>query len=141
MEYVIYEAKEKLIDVKKEIHFLNNYTQLINQHHNNLIFETEITGDHENLKISPLLLAGFIDNIAEKNVENEKRRFKLRLQFSGKEMTLEITRDSGKGSLASSMQDETLLRRLKELYPGRFSVSNSTKPDFFKLTIQLDEER
>ena len=155
MEYVIYEAKEKLIDVKKEIHFLNNYTQLINQQGNNLTFETEVSGDQENLKISPLLLAGFIDKLAEENVEKENRLYKLRLQFSGKEMTLDITGNLPAGpayrtgrqtgpeqkSLATSMQDETLLRRLEDLYPGRFSVNSTAKNNFFKLTIMLDEER
>jgi Histidine kinase len=31
MEYVIYESREKLIDVSKEIHFLNHYVELINR--------------------------------------------------------------------------------------------------------------
>ena len=141
MEYVIYEAKEKLIDVKKEILFLNNYTRLINQQDNNLIFETEVSGDHENLKISPLLLAGFIDKMAEENAEKEKRLYKLRLQFFGNEMTLEISRTPENEQLGLSRHDETLLRRLTELYPGRFSISDSTKIDFFILTIKLDEER
>ena len=55
MEYVIYEAKEKLIDVKKEINFLYNYTQLINQQDSNIVVEIEVSGDHTLLKISPFI--------------------------------------------------------------------------------------
>jgi len=140
MEYVIYEAKEKLIDVKKEIQFLYNYTQLINQQDSNIVFEIEVAGEQELLKISPLLLAGFIDKIAGENNISGKRVYKIGLQFTGNEMLLEIHGNPENENISSVMQDEDLNRRLTELYPGRFLVSNSTEGTSFKLILILDEE-
>jgi len=137
MEYVIYEAKERLIDVKKEIQFLNNYTRLINQQDNNVRFETAISGEHDKLKISPLLLAGFVDKIAGAN-NGKETVYHIHLQFSGNEMITEINRNGDLG-VAAWLPDEETYRRLRELYGDKFLFSDPANG--FKLSILLDEER
>ncbi len=138
MEYVIYEAKEKLIDIKKEIQFLNNYTRLINQQGNGVIFETDVSGEHDQLKISPLLLTGFVDRIAGDNEGRGKMVYTIQLQFSGNEMLTTIRR-SEQGNKPILILDGDIKKRLDELYGGKFSVSN--EPNEFKLRLVLDEER
>ncbi len=142
MEYVIYEAKEKLIDVKKEVHFLGNYIHLINQQpDNNIRFEMEITGDHDKLKIAPLLLAGFIDKVMAVDNNGEIRVCKMQLHFTGYEMQLDINGDTRKGNTSLLLPEDALYLRLKELYPGRFSLNNTNGNGQFKLSLKLDEER
>ena len=64
MEYVIYEARETQIEMRKEIQFLSNYIQLINQQEgSNVQLELEYGEGYEKLKIAPLLLTGLIDSI------------------------------------------------------------------------------
>lgn len=140
MEYVIYEAKEKLIDVKKEIQFLNNYTQLLNQQNNTAKFETETSGNYDKLKISPLLLAGFIDKMNTEDHAAGERLYRMQLRFSGKEMVMIVDEDSGNDNMLLLQQDDDLYRRLTELYPGKFSFSNSTGNGLLKLSITLYEE-
>ncbi len=139
MEYVIYEAKEKLIAVKKEINFLNNYIQLLNQQDNNTKIETGVTGNYEKLKISPLLLVGFIDKIAVRANDAEKITVSMQLNFSGKEMTVIIAGLPGKG-ISSLFNDNELRQRLDEIYPGKFSFERSMDEGLIKLNIILDEE-
>ena len=141
MEYVIYEAKEKLIDVNKEIQFLNNYTQLLNQQNNAVKFETETCGDYDKLKISPLLLAGFIDKMVTEDHAAGERSYSMQLKFSGKEMAMIINQNSGDGNMLVLLHDDDLHRRLTELYPGKFSFCNSAPERLFKLSITLHEER
>jgi Histidine kinase len=141
MEYVIYEAKEKLIDVKKEIHFLHNYIRLINQQPgNHSIFELEVTGEYEKLKIAPLLLVGFIDKIPAAENTVEKNLCGIHLQFSGQEMQLGVNGDPGKMLTAALLPDDALYQRLKEVYPGRFSVNNTAADAPFKLNLVLNEQ-
>lgn len=140
MEYVIYEAKEKLIDVKKEIHFLNNYVQLINQQGNGLSIEMEVTGDHAKLKIAPLLMAGFIDKMASGNGIEVKSKYNVQLEFSSQEMQMQVTSDSGSLNGLFLLPEDVLLKRLKEIYPSRFSVSYSSDKKIFTLKILLDDE-
>ncbi|MEO6254485.1 MAG: histidine kinase [Ferruginibacter sp.] len=140
MEYVIYEAKEKLIDVKKEIHFLNNYIDLLNSQDSKAAFETVITGDYDKLKISPLLLVGFIDKLDTNDHTTTKRSYRIGLHFSGNELTLTMDKSSGSGNMQLLGQDDDLQRRLTELYPGKFSFGNTNDNKSFKLIITLHEE-
>lgn len=138
MEYVIYEAKEKLIDVKKEIQFLNNYLRLISEQPDNKVaFEMEVTGEHDKLKIAPLLLAGYVDKLASVNNGEISRQYEMSLQFSGYEMCLNIN-STGKETPGLLLSDDALNKRLKELYAGRFSINDI--PGQFKLSLSLDEE-
>lgn len=147
MEYVIYEAKEKLIDVTKEIHFLNNYIELVNQQADNKVsFELSVSGEHAKLKIAPLIMAGLIDKMVAGDNVSAENFYKINLQFSGDEMQLLINRDPiaigfDKRSTRFLSEDDDLHKRLTELYPERFSYTYATGDSQFKLYIKLDEER
>ncbi|MEO6542174.1 MAG: histidine kinase [Ferruginibacter sp.] len=140
MEYVIYEAKEKLIDVKKEIQFLNNYIQLLNRKDSKVSFETVVEGDYDKLKVSPLLLVGFIDKLDTDDRTPAKRSYRMQLHFEANTMTLTLDESSGNGDILRLGQDADLQQRLTELYPGKFSFSNSNDNGLFKLSITLHEE-
>lgn len=141
MEYVIYEAKEKLIDVKKEVQFIGNYIQLINQQpDSNATFEMETTGRHDSLKIAPLLLAGFIDKLLTGSNVVHKPLYKLNLEFSDNEMKFYVNGDLGNGITALLLPDDAVHLRLKEFYEGRFVINNSPHNPQFKLSLKLDEE-
>jgi hypothetical protein len=131
MEYVIYEARETQIEMKKEIQFLKNYIQLINQQsENNMQIGLEYEGQFEKLKIAPLLLAGFVDNILSMTSNEANGIIDIILKFKGNEMSFSIRGTSEKPV-------EPLL--LDELYKGRFS-SEYSAGKFYKLTIFLDAE-
>lgn len=138
MEYVIYETKEKLIAVKKEMNFLNNYLQLLNQQGANTSIASEVSGNYDQLKIAPLLLVDIIDKVAASN-STEKNIVNVQLLFAGKEMIMSIHRSPGKNDLSGLVRNDELQRRLTELYPGRFSIE--IKHDgFVQLKLILDEE-
>ncbi|MES2775935.1 MAG: histidine kinase [Bacteroidota bacterium] len=143
MEYVIYEAKEKLIDVKKEIQFIRNYIQLINgQPGNNAIFEIETAGEYDHLKIAPLLLVGFIDKMLANTTRTGEKLYRIQLLFNGNKMQLNVDGyfESKEGLLLTV--DDALYRQLKEWYPDRFTITGNTNDDTpFTISIKLDEER
>jgi Histidine kinase len=148
MEYVIYEAKEKQVDVKKEIEFLNSYIKLKNQQLiNNSVFEIEVTGEHQKLTIAPLLLTGIIDEIVLAESITAKKYYVIQLQFDGNKMQLIIEGDLGQQNEMLIATGGTLDMRLKELYPERFSFYYLTDSPQgpagyqFKLSLILDAER
>ena len=131
MEYVIYEARETQIEMKKEIQFLKNYIQLINQQsENNNQIGLEYEGEYEKLKIAPLLLAGFVDGILTTSPNRARGSFDISIKFMGNEMYFSI---SGIGEKPV----EPVL--LDELYKGRFSTEYSEK-NIFNLRKYLDAE-
>lgn len=142
MEYVIYEAKERTIDVKKEIHFLHNYIQLVNQQPGNHAgFELRVTGDYDKLRIAPLLLAGFIDNIAATATPGKKQHYRLQLQFSGKQMECSIDGETGTYTKDVFYFDDSLYQRLQELYPGKFYYEKQDRDPALRFNLKLDEQQ
>lgn len=131
MEYVIYEAKEKLIAVKKELQFLENYKALVNQQQQHHSLEINITGEYERLKIAPLLLVAFVENIikipAEKN-----RTCLMRICFSRNEMLATFSINA-----PFNLEETEALRRLEELYSGHYFIHQSLTE--LKLTLILNE--
>ena len=141
MEYVIYEAKEKLIDVKKEIQFLHNYIQLKNQQSGEHIrIEMEVKGQPERLKIAPLLLTGIIDKLVSVDKKPGMANYTMKLHFLNATLHLLLKTGSNNGNIILQ-QDESIHTRLKELYPERYSICYSDDSSQLKLSIQLDEER
>jgi Histidine kinase len=142
MEYVIYEVKEKLIDVKKEINFLSNYIQLVNQQPGNTAgFSLTTTGEYDQLRIAPLLLAGFIDKIAAADDGNVQRSYNMQLRFSGNEMLFQVEGDLDKRPNDLVVATDPLYIRLQELYPRKFIYEHSVGDRQLKLSLKLDEEK
>jgi Histidine kinase len=130
MEYVIYEARQPRIEVKKEIQFLCNYIQLINkQPDNRTSILMEYKYGYEKLKIAPLLLAGLVDNIITAGANEKKNIYGISLQFLQNEMLFSVTGTAAKPVIPPL---------LEELYPGKFLTYYSPEK-IFELRIQLDE--
>jgi hypothetical protein len=141
MEYVIYEAKEKLIDVKKEIHFLGNYIELLGkQSGTGAVFELNTHGQYDKLKIAPLLLVGFIDKIAGDNNVNVRNKYFIDLEFAGTELEFRVKGAFGSKESAFFTNGDTLFMRLKELYPDKYSFHYLPGNDQLSLNVKLDEQ-
>ncbi len=130
MEYVIYEAREPQIEMKKEIQFLYNYIQLINQQpDNNASIRLQYDGQHEQLKIAPLLLAGFVDNILNSSPAAVNSHYDMNISFTGNEILFSV-----EGAAVKPSEPPLL----EELYKGRYSSVWSSSEKKFNLRIQLD---
>jgi hypothetical protein len=130
MEYVIYEAREPQIEMKKEIQFLSNYVQLINQQPDNKTFiSLECNSGYEQLKIAPLLLAGLVDSIVSTGTVAGNSRCGIIIKFSGNEMHFSVAGGAAIRPTAPPLLDE--------LYRGRFTSDYSPESGF-NLRIQLD---
>jgi LytS/YehU family sensor histidine kinase len=140
MEYVIYESREKLIDVSKEIHFLNHYVELINRQDSHAArFAINTKGTYEKLKIAPLMLAGFIDSIVSENNGSATNEYQVSLLFSGNTMVLQIT-----GNLENAdgnfYANDSVYQRLKELYHEKFSYRVLRPHNSIELSLNLNEQ-
>ena len=141
MEYVIYEAKEKTIDVKKEIHFFGNYIELISsQPGSGAAFGLSVQGEYNTLRIAPLLLAAIVDKISGHKSTGFKKHYKLYLNFNGNQMQF-LAEGDVQSQLENLFTDkDPLLIRLKELYPDNFSFEYGKGNHAFQLNVNLDEQ-
>jgi len=130
MEYVIYEARQQYIEMKKEIQFLTNYIGLINQQPDNkALIKMEFEGEYDKLKIAPFLLAGIIDNIVLSPKEEERSQCFIEIKFTGNEINFSVT------GIAIKPITPPLL---EELYKHKYFIKYTTEKGF-NLNIKLDE--
>jgi hypothetical protein len=129
MEYVIYDAREPQIEMKKEIQFLNNYIQLINQQPDNRIsISLTCENGYDKIKIAPLLLAGFVDSIVANRTATGAGSCSIRIGFQQDDMHFSVT------GITEKPEPPPLLN---ELYRGRFSYDYSVE-NGFNLRLRLD---
>ncbi len=134
MEYVIYEAKERSIAVSREINFLKNYVDLVNQQFGGHQLSIDVVGDYNQLRIAPLLLTEFVDQFANRS-EATGRSTKLLLRFEGRRLHF-IVSDANQ---SVTLVDPSLFLRIRELYGNRCTINSSIGQEWINLTILLDE--
>jgi hypothetical protein len=138
MEYVIYEAKEKLIAVKKELVFLENYIQLLNvQEKNNCRIVLSTGNNYGSLAIAPLLLNALLDELMALSSKNEQTEYVLHITFHGNNMHISITMQKALPLLLSP--GSTILNQLEQQYKDRFTYHQSNNKNSSELILQLDE--
>jgi hypothetical protein len=129
MEYVIYEASQPRVEMKRELEFLNNYVQLMNHQADDdkiIILEyKEVTGK---FKIAPLLLAGYVDNIMSTGNKGMHTSYKLNIHITDNELVMQVH------GLQQSPGTPALL---EELYSGRYTTDYSSEKGY-RLSLRLD---
>lgn len=126
MEYVIYEARQPRVEMKREIAFLASYVQLISRHTSNTNAVILITGGEPgSLTIAPLLLAVVVDNIV---VSSGNGPCIINMHIEGGR--LELHSDS-----VNSLPSPPVL--LQELYKERVTIHYS-KEKGYRLSLELD---
>ncbi|MBN8676253.1 MAG: histidine kinase [Chitinophagales bacterium] len=129
MEYVIYEARESLIEMKKETAFLHIYACLLSRQSDaEVLIRLECEPGGEQLKIAPLLLAGLLDNVISAGKKQEKEVYSIRIAFEGNRMKFSIT---------GTEQAPDLPALLENLYPSKYTTTH-TDAGIFTLNLQLD---
>ncbi|MEJ0032935.1 MAG: histidine kinase [Bacteroidota bacterium] len=87
MRYMIYESNYPLVDLNKEIEYMQNYVSLERLRLNNQIpIEFNVEGNPNGIKVAPLILITFLENAFKHGVsgDNKKAWVKLSIALSGK---------------------------------------------------------
>ena len=122
MRYILYKSDEKLVSLKEEVAFLQNYVEVERIRYRSAIkinFETQ--GIDEESKISPLLLLPFIENAFKHGIEEEEKDGFVNIIIckTEDELTLEVS-----NSIAKTKENlggiglVNVKKRLEILYPN-----------------------
>jgi len=142
MRYVIYKAKEPMVQVQEEIKYLEDYMQLQQirlKRKPDVQFKQEI-GDGTP-PIAPLLLIVLVENAFKHGIEPAEEKAFLHL-------SLHTTANRLYFSCVNSFEQEVektagiglanLLRRLVLLYPGKHLLKTGIENHIFKAELELD---
>jgi sensor histidine kinase YesM len=142
MRYVIYESKDDLIPIGKQLEFLRSYVYLEQLRAGETVnVNFEVKGDHMHLKVAPLLYLAFIENAFKHGEKGKDSRSYINLCFdlthsdricftieNNKSLTAEPSRNAGIG-LAN------VKKRLELLYPGKFILDIRDQGETFRVEL------
>jgi LytS/YehU family sensor histidine kinase len=135
MEYVIYDAKETMVPVKKEMIFLENYIRLLNeQPGNNIFFHLTLHEENASFKIVPLLLTGVLDDIKAGNNGTVKEQYDITIHLLQNELRTAIRKQAG-GEIVLHAASPAM-ERITKIYPEAFSLSAGHHHSLIQICIR-----
>ena len=145
MRYFLYESKEDLVPLAKEIEVLKDYIALQSiRSDEKLQVETVIEGDIQQQKIAPLLLITFLENAFKHGAKAEVGTTFIRFNIVVTNNLLHFFSDNNKGKVDITENTdykglglENVKRRLELIYPGRYKLEIQDKENSFAVKLQL----
>lgn len=147
MRYVLYEANEDEVDLKKEINFSKNYIALQRlRYSDQYIINFSVDGNTDDLKIAPLLFIDFIENAFKHGLEKRFNDGSVDVSFILREKHLQFTVSNSKGQADTGETSEqakgiglnNIRKRLSLIYPGNYELNIDDANELFIVTLKLE---
>lgn len=151
LRYTLYETKDSLIGLDREIQFIKDYIDLEKiRHGDHVKIDIDIQGNPAQQQVAPLLLVPFIENSFKHGVNAQfgNAWIKLQLHISGNELHF-VLRNNMPGAeekkyqlnKAGGIGLQNTRKRLALLYPNRHRLNITEHDDVYEvaLTLQLNQ--
>lgn len=144
LRYMLYETEHK-VSLGKELEYLQSYIDLQKQRFGNLVsVQTLFEIEDENLEIEPMLLIPFVENAFKHGtVTVNDPEILTEIRNKGKELQLhvrnkyKINHNEVKDA-TSGIGLENVKRRLKLLYPNRYTLHIDQSGEIFDVKLQIN---
>jgi two-component system sensor histidine kinase AlgZ len=144
MRYMIYESNHTKVLLTKEIEYMMNYISLERLRLNDQIpIKFEVTGNVENVWITPLIFITFLENAFKHGVNNSnpKAWVNISIQLRGSECiyTVENSKTSDSKDMAekSGIGLRNVKRRLELSYPEKYSLETLDANESYSVKLNL----
>ncbi|MEO8773255.1 MAG: histidine kinase [Gelidibacter sp.] len=143
MQYVLYEINSTKADLLEEINYINNFVDIARLRFNESIeWETDITGDIEDVEVPPLLFLTFIENCFKHGL-NDSDKVKVTMSFEI------VNKDYLEFTLTNSFNPESNVtnidgigiantkRRLNLLFANDYVLETRMKDNMYQLFLKI----
>lgn len=147
MRYMLYECNEKLVDLHKEINYLNNYLELEKiRHSGKFDINFEVTGDVNQQKIAPLLFIPFIENSFKHGMNNQLKDGYVNINLDVQDDSISLQVSNNKSPQIPSANKKksggiglaNVKKRLNLLYPDDHELKIEDAPNEYKIELALN---
>ncbi|RME97305.1 MAG: histidine kinase [Bacteroidetes bacterium] len=147
MRYMLYECNEKQVPLQKEINYLRNYLDLERlRQHPGIDIRFAVDGSVNDQQIAPLLFIPFLENSFKHGLNNqlEEGFVDIKLLVDGNQLDFYIENSKGQTIPRSDNRPSggiglaNVRRRLDLLYPGKYQLQVSNKPNTFAVQLSID---
>jgi sensor histidine kinase YesM len=142
MRYMLYESNEDMVDLSKEIRYLENYIELQRLRFKNQAYVSlYINGEAQNQKIMPLVLISFVENAFKHGVatdENHPIEISISIQpdtlkFKVSNKVNKLNKDEAGGIGLINVKT-----RLDLFYKDHYNLEIDSRPDFYTSELLLE---
>lgn len=142
MRYILYRSDEKVVSLKEEIAFLQNYVEVENiRYRSSIQISFDVQGIDSTSTIAPLLLLPFIENAFKHGVQEETERGFVTIVIckTEDELTLEVTNSIAaiKKSEPSGIGLANVQKRLAILYPEKHKLEVTNDGKIYRVNLTL----
>ncbi|MEP0213431.1 MAG: histidine kinase, partial [Cellulophaga sp.] len=148
LRYSLYETKEKLVPLEKEIEYLDNYISLEKiRLEETTIINFEKLGNTSSIKIAPMLFIVFVENafkhLGVLNAKKSKVSISLKIESNKLFFKCENTKDFtslNHNSLEKEKNGIGLVnakKRLALMYPEKHNLTINNKEETFSVVLML----
>lgn len=143
LRYALYDNKDPLVPLHKELNYIRNYLELQRTGYDNIFyvdFETE--GEPDRWQVPPMILLPFVENACKHGVTNDcEHPVVIRLKTDFHKLLFQVTnrvrlveKDSEGGIGIGNIQ-----KRLELLYPDHHQLHIKAEQDSFSIELQITQ--
>lgn len=146
MRYVLYESNEDKVILEKEINYIDNYIMLQLQRLSPEIssqVKYEVKGNYKNLRIAPMILIPFIENVFKHGIMlSKKAEIVISIFLNSDTLILETKNSQHTNAVTNSKEHSgigmiNVKERLMLLYPNQHQLEISNETHFFKVRLEI----
>jgi two-component system, LytTR family, sensor kinase len=144
MRYIIYEARDNLVPLARQLEFLRNYVSLEQlRSGERLRMEFEVEGEHTEIPVDPLMFIAFVENTFKHGVQSGNRDPYIRIFFN-------LTREGQVRFLAENNYEpqetggdsegiglSNVKKRLDLLYPGKYDLNIHDREGVYRVDLTI----
>lgn len=145
LRYMVYEAKSEKIPLARELDYIEKYLELQKIRTSNPDYiNFEVTGEMNNLKVTPMIFFPFIEN-AFKHTESKKKSGSVRIKFSIEKdrLVFECENPYQKNAIKEKdfggVGNELIKKRLELTYPEKHQLEIADADEVYRVKLTLYE--
>ena len=141
MRYIMKEANYDLVELEKEINYINNYIELQKSRlGDTVIINQQFRGNMEGLKIAPLILSSFIENAFKYGVNPDKNsKIEVIINIVDAKIRLYVfNRKTNVPKHSKGIGLQNTKKRLEMIYPERHDLLIKEEEDSYTVHLLIN---
>ncbi|MBO4633816.1 MAG: histidine kinase [Bacteroidales bacterium] len=143
LRYALYDSEAEKVPLAAEVEFMDNYVDLMALRCNEL---TTVTKDLQvpqgHVEVAPLLFISLIENAFKHGINARYPSFvKVSMRMEGEQLLFRcensLFEKQGSDHIGSGIGLENMKRRLELLYPGRYTYSQQSDTDTYRVEVTI----
>ena len=147
LSYMLYESKDAVIPMAKEVEYVLNYVELQKiRYSDRLDVSINIFGSLDRFYVTPLILLPLVENCFKHGVSNEADRCWIRMDLSRSDDWLIVKLENSRGTNGHALADTggiglaNVRRRLEILYPEQHELKTLSEDQSFLAVLKIKNQ-